>query len=129
MADVGRPTVMTPETISKLEEVFALGGSDLEACFYAGISKDSLYRYQSDNPEFSERKEALKEQPILKARRSVLNGIDGDPELALKFLERRKKSEFSLRTELTGAEGKPIIQIAAEIAEKNNLINTNIAGE
>lgn len=96
---------MTLDVIAKLEEVFALGGSDLEACFYAGISKDSLYRYQNDNPEFSERKEALKEQPILKARRSVLYGIEADPELALKFLERRKKSEFSLKSEVDVTSG------------------------
>lgn len=120
MADVGRPTVFTPETIHKLEEVFALGGSDLEACFYAGISKSALYNYQKDNPDFVERKEALKEQPILKARRSVLKGIDTDPELALKFLERKNKAEFSLRSELTGAEGKPLI-VVGEVAEKHNL--------
>lgn len=111
---------MTPETVNKLEEVFALGGSDLEACFYAGISRQTLYNYQHDHPEFVERKEELKEQPILKARRSVLNGIDTDPELALKFLERRKKSEFAQRTEMTGAEGKPLI-VVGEVADKHNL--------
>lgn len=115
---------MTPDTLNKLEEVFALGGSDLEACFYAGISRQTLYNYQHDHPEFVERKEELKEQPILKARRSVLNGIQDDPELALRFLERRKKAEFSLRTEITGEDGKPLI-MAGEVAQKHEIGETN----
>jgi hypothetical protein len=90
---------MTPETISKLEEVFALGGTDREACGFAGISTQTLYDYQNRYPEFVERKEFLKEHPVLKARRSVVAAIESDPELALKFLERRRKDEFSLRTE------------------------------
>lgn len=120
MADTGRPPTDWDTVIPKLEEVFALGGSDLEACFYAGISKSTLYRYQEEHPEFCDRKEALKEQPILKARRSVLKGIDEDPELALKFLERRKKAEFSLRTELTGEDGAPLI-VAGEVAGKHGI--------
>jgi hypothetical protein len=105
----GRPTIMTPENIQKLEEAFLLGCSDLEACFYANISKSTLYNYQKDNPEFLERKEALKENPILKARKSVLKALDDNGDLALKFLERRLKSEFSLKTETdVTSGGKPI---------------------
>jgi len=89
----GRPTVMTPETISKLEEVFAIGGSDEEACFYAGIGKTTLYNYQQDNPEFVERKEALKEKPILKARQTIVKGLD-DVHNAQWYLEKKKKNEF-----------------------------------
>lgn len=107
MAEIGRPTIMTPETISKLEEVFSIGGSDNEACFYAGIGKSTLYNYQQEHPEFVERKEALKERPILKARQTVVKSLD-DADMALKFLERKKKDEFSLRTELTGQNGEAL---------------------
>lgn len=94
MAEVGRPTIMTPEIISKLEEVFSIGGSDEEACFYAGIGKSTLYNYQKGNPEFVERKEALKERPILKARQTVVKSLD-DPNHAFKFLERKRRQEFA----------------------------------
>jgi hypothetical protein len=100
MADshtIGRPTLMTPETLRRLDEAFMLGCSDLEACLFADISKSTLYNYQNDNPEFVERKEKLKENPILTARTSVLKNLSTNPELALKFLERRKKDEFGLR--------------------------------
>ena len=109
MAKIGRPTDMTPETISKLEEVFALGGSDEEACFFAGIGKTTLYNYQQDHPEFVERKEALKETPILKARTTVVQRIGESYVNAMDYLSRKRKAEFSVRSELSGPEGKDLI--------------------
>lgn len=93
MAEEGRPTVMTPETISKLEEVFAIGGSDEEACFYADIGKSTLYNYQKEHPEFVERKEALKEKPILLARQTVVKSLT-NPDIAMKYLEKKRRKEF-----------------------------------
>ena len=46
-----------------------------------------------------ERKELLKEKVILAARQSVFRGFAEDSNLALKFLERKKRDEFSLKTE------------------------------
>lgn len=60
---VGRPTKMTDATIKKLDEAFAIGCSDEEDCFYADISKQTLYTYQENPPEFVDRKEALKQRP------------------------------------------------------------------
>lgn len=115
---VGRPTVMTPEIINKLEEVFAIGGSDSEACFYADIGMSTLYAYQQDHPAFIDRKEALKERPILKARQTIVKALD-NPQEAKWYLERKKKLEFAPRTEMTGAEGKDLIpdEVAKEKAE------------
>lgn len=105
---MARPTVMTPEVIAKLEEAFAWGCSDVEACLWADIAPKTLYVYQEKKPEFVQRKEQLKETPIMLARKSVLRGIKNNPELALKLLERKKKAEYSLRQELTGADGKDL---------------------
>jgi hypothetical protein len=110
---------MTDETLRKLEEVFALGGTDIEACLYADISKSTLYNYQQENPEFLERKEKLKERPFLKARQTIVKGLD-DPANAKWYMERKGKGEFATRTELTGAEGKPLI-MAGEVAAKHQI--------
>lgn len=48
----GRPIIMTPEVVSKLEQVFSVGRSDLEACLFANISKQSLYDYQAKHHRF-----------------------------------------------------------------------------
>lgn len=131
--DVGRPTVFTPQTIDKLEQVFALGGTDLEACFFAGIGKTALYNYQNEHPEFVERKEALKEKPFLKARQTIIAALD-KPEHAQWYMERKKKKEFALRIENTGAEGKDLIPLTPEqeksldlllIGRQNNEVQSN----
>jgi hypothetical protein len=89
---------MTVETINKLEEVFAIGGSDKEACFYAGISHQALYDYQTKHPEFTERKDMLKEKPFLKARQTIVKALD-NPKDAQWFMERKRSTEFGEKTE------------------------------
>ena len=109
---VGRKTIMTPETIEKLEEAFLLGCSDREACLMADIAPATLYKYQEKNPEFTERKEQLKQSPFIKARQAVISSFRRDPNLALKYLERKKKDEFSLRTETDVTSGGEKVNIA-----------------
>jgi len=74
-----------------------MGCTDLEACLYAEINPDTLYEYQKQNPRYSEQKEMYKSNPFLIARASIIAALKNDPHLALKFLERRKSDEFSLR--------------------------------
>ena len=99
-SNAGRPTVMTPEVISKLEEAFSMGCGDREACLHANISTQPLYDYQTLHPEFTERKAMLKEKLILKSRQNVQLAIDtGDRDMTKWYLERKKKAEFSTRSE------------------------------
>ncbi len=109
-AKEGRPTVMTEESIAKLEEAFSNGATDLEACFLAKISKDSLYRYQQEHPEFCERKDALKEMIKYQAKKVVKEAIEeGDKQQANWYLERKGKDEgFNPRTEITGKDGEEL---------------------
>ena len=121
MEGPGRPTVMTDETLQVLREAFLLDCTDEEACFKANISPSTLYNYQKENPEYLELKRSYKQNPFLLARESVIKGFT-NPELALKYLERKKKDEFSLRSEITGENGKAInILLSPEIAEKHGL--------
>jgi len=106
---MGRPTVMTPETIDKLEQSFLMGASDKEAIFQANISSAAFYAYCKDNPDFQERKEHLKESVKFRARLNVVKAIDsGDKNLSQWYLERKAKDEFAQRSEHTGAEGKDL---------------------
>jgi hypothetical protein len=106
----GRPTVMTPEAILKLEEAFAYGATDKEACFYADVSVAAFYVYCEAHPEFQERKEALKDEPIMLARRTVVDKIGESYTNAMDYLSRKRKLEFSQRTESTGKDGQPLAQ-------------------
>lgn len=114
MAEIGRPKEWGDEIVKKLEEVFAMDGTVSEACFYAGISRQLYYTYvKEDAPAGSserdlyDRFEALREKPVLKARQTIMKSLD-IPETAKWYLERKKKSEFANRTELTGKDGKEL---------------------
>lgn len=105
----GRPTVINESVVSKLEQAFSMGCSDLEACLFADISKQTLYDYQKKNPEFIDRKAMLKEKMIFKARSVIADALNRKDENTAKwYLERKAKSEFGTRTEITGADGEPI---------------------
>ena len=85
-----------------------LGCSDLEACLYAEINPETLYKYQREHPEYAERKRKLKQNPVFLARKSVIKGLADRPDIGFKVLERltkeyRDKKEVNLDVE--GFEG------------------------
>lgn len=131
MADVGRPTIFTPELLQKLEEGFLMGYTDTEACLYAGIAPSSLYNYQNEHKEFLERKEQLKENPRMIAKTTVYNRLSRDPETAKWYLERKAKDEFSTRNELTGKDGKdlptPLLAGVTDVHSNNSTEKTDKA--
>lgn len=110
MSKGGRPSKQTATTVKKLEEVFALDGSVEEACFYAGISRETYYQWIKADQSLSDRFEALRNKPVLKARKTVVDSL-ANPDYAFRYLERKKKDEFSTRVENTGKDGKDLIPI------------------
>lgn len=94
---VGRPTIMTVQTLNKLEQAFKIGCPDREACIYAGISLQTLYNYGKRNPLFLEQKEDWKENPVLAARANVVNSITTHKSVtdSWEYLRRKRKEEFS----------------------------------
>ncbi len=103
----GRPTVMTDDVIQKLEAAFLVGATDLEACVHADIGKSTLYDYCQDNPEFSERKETLKNQPTLKAKLIIDEALTGgDLNTAHRVIDRKEGSK--VKQEITGVNGGPL---------------------
>lgn len=96
-----RPPKITPAVLSKLEEWFAYSLTDEECCLFADISPKTLYRYIEDNPKFRQRKEILKRQPNITAKMNWANEIKKWTYNSSKeWLERKAKSEFSLRQEI-----------------------------
>lgn len=104
----GRPTKMTEATLSKLESAFIYGCTDVEACFVADISHQTLYTYQEKHPEFLERKRRLKTSPAVSARRVVKQAIeDGDMKVATWYLD-KADGKAKQAMELTGQDGGAI---------------------
>jgi len=98
---MGRPTVMTPEVIAKLEYAYSVGATDAEACNYAGIDKATLYRFTNESKTFAARRDNLKETMPLKSRCVISASIEkGDVNTAKWYLERRKPEEFGAKTQI-----------------------------
>ncbi len=123
-SNAGRPTVMTPDVLAKLEAAFSWGCTDNEACIWANINPSSLYDYQLLHPEFTKRKELLKETPNLKARQ-VINLALGqkDKQAAQWWLERKRKEEFSIRSEVVQPEPIKVFVTKNEQIEADAIIN------
>lgn len=93
----GRPSAITQAIVLKLEVAFAFDSTVEEACLYAGISRNTFYEFTKKHPDFQDRIAALRNAPILMARMCVLRAAEHDANLALKYLERKRPEEFSLR--------------------------------
>lgn len=106
----GRPTVMTPDVILKLEQAFAIDASVEEACSYADIGRNTFYVYLKENPEFQDRINDLRQKPVLKARQTVVQSLS-DATSAKWYLEKKKKLEFGPTLELSGELTSKIISV------------------
>jgi hypothetical protein len=119
---VGRPTDFTDANVQKLKTVLQMGATIDEACRNAGIARSTFYYWKERFPIFSDMVDEWMDNPILAARAVVYKAInkDGDPATAKWFLERKKKDEFSLRTELTGADGQELLTKTLDKLEKTD---------
>ena len=110
MADVGRPTKLTPGTVNKLEQVFAMDGTVEEACSYADISRTLYYQWVKENPQLLDRFDNLRERPMLKARQTIVKSLD-DPNHAFKYAEKKRRKEFGPTLELSGEVISKVIRL------------------
>ena len=95
----GRPKIINDETIEKLEQAYAIGCTDEEAALFADVNVRTLYRYCQENTEFAERREMLKQKPVLKARATIDNNLH-NPDVAKWLLEKKKRNEFGKVSEV-----------------------------
>lgn len=89
---------MTPETVKKLEDAFAMDATIAEACFFADISHQTYHNWVNANPELFDKFTRLREKPVLMARSTILKDL-GNPESAKWYLARKAKKEFAEKFE------------------------------
>jgi transposase len=117
---MARPTVLTPDILLQLKYAFAIGATDEEACAYAKIGTSSFYRYIEKHPELREESNRLKQEPILKAKQTVVNALS-DVKDAQWYLERKVKDEFSPRTDIVSDNKVTIVaKMSSELKEAIN---------
>ncbi|WP_319550384.1 hypothetical protein [Desulfogranum marinum] len=97
---VGRPPVVTDSAIIKLENAFAIGANVSEALHTAGVKKDAYYNLLKREPELAERFDALRQNPVIKARQRVYDALDNDTSTAKWLLERKLPQEYSPKAQI-----------------------------
>ena len=97
---MARPRKDSEETIRKLEEGAALDCDVDEMCALANISRDTYYRWIKENPKLSDRLDKLRQEPFLKARRTIVEGLSSYNN-AMDYMKRKKKKEFGDNIDVT----------------------------
>lgn len=123
-SNAGRPALIDDDVLQKLEAAFSWGCTDNEACIWANISPSTLYNYQLAHPEFVKRKELLKDTPNLKARQVINMALQQkDKQAAQWWLERKRKEEFSTRSEMVQPEPIKVFVTKDERIEADSIID------
>lgn len=89
-----RVTKFSPDTLKKLEEASAVRLNVKSACAYAGISRETYYRWMKDIPNLSDRLDDLRENPIIRAKKTIIGKLDTDVNVAFKFLEKETPEDY-----------------------------------
>jgi hypothetical protein len=111
------------QKVHDLIAAYKIDATDEEACAYAGINAENLKYFQTMHPNFLTIKHTCKQMPCLKARKTVNDALS-ETDHARWYLERKRKKEFSSRTELSGPDGESLPPIQIEIVRPKNA-NTN----
>ena len=102
------PEKLTADNRVKIEQVAALDGSVEEMAYYCDVSRQTIYNWFEKYPELFDKVERLRAKPILKARQTVNEKMGESYANAMDYLKRKRKDEYSERSELTGANGGAI---------------------
>lgn len=86
---VGRPIKVDYKVMSKLEDALQYGATVSEACYYAGISRDTFYRYFRNEEVFAKKMETARNRLLYVAKRNVSHAImNGDYQSSVWLLEK-----------------------------------------
>jgi len=81
--------------VEALIAAFKMDAKVEEACIYAGITVDQYKYFLEKHKDFSAVKEACKNLPVLKARKTAIDKLSDSYSNAIDYLERKRPDEFS----------------------------------
>ena len=99
----GRPSVITPDVLQKLEEAFSWCCSDEEAALHAGISPRALYYYQNKHPKYLQRKQQLRLKPNLAVKKNLTKDLEDNDFKARWWAEHKMSDEFGNKVKVEHA--------------------------
>lgn len=95
-------TKLSEEQLTRLKQAFENGGTDEEACAYAGVDIDLFNKYQDENPDYLKSKINIRHKIKLRAKSILMSAMNvdkaGDVVMALKYLELSLKDNDNKNT-------------------------------
>lgn len=105
----GRPSKKTDDVVGKLEDALKEGFTVSMACYLSGINRDTYYSWLETDPDFSDKMTRAQDWFGERSRQALGDLLFmGDPTTVRWYLERKYKSEFSSRAEITGPDGREL---------------------
>lgn len=95
---IENPVKLTDEVNAKLETAASMDATWPECALFANISVRTLMYWLDSVEGLRDRLQELRENPMLKARTTILNSLD-DPKNAQWYAERKNKKEFAQKVE------------------------------
>lgn len=98
---IGRPQKVDYQVMGKLEDALQYGATVSEACYYAGISRDTFYRYFRDKDVFARKMEAARNKLLTVAKANVAQAImNGDYESSVWLLQKAVTPSLAVADEV-----------------------------
>jgi transposase len=112
VADTGRPTKRTPETVERIEQSLRKGMTRKASAAAAGISYQTLREWEKDFPDFAESLQSAEADSQHELLRRIWAAAEQPDrwQAAAWMLERRWPQDFARRQalEMSGPDGGPI---------------------
>ena len=107
--DRGANGKYTPEIVEEICKYIADGLYQKDACAMAGIGVSTYHDWINAHPEFSEALKVAEAKAKSRLKAVILEAAEaGTWQAAAWMLERRWKEQYSIRNEVTGADGEGI---------------------
>ena len=98
---IGRPQKVDYQIMGKLEDALQYGATVSEACYYAGISRDTFYRYFRNEEVFAKKMEAARNKLLTTAKANVAQAImNGDYESSVWLLQKAVTPSLAVADEV-----------------------------
>lgn len=98
---VGRPTVITEETVRKLVEAFQSDFTTDEACSHAGIGRTTFYDHYDKDEDFRTKIDSAKAYLFTYAKKNIARALKtGSIRDSWEFLRTRQREIYSERSEV-----------------------------
>lgn len=98
------------EKVMKLIQGYKMDCKPAELRILAGITERQLYDFIYSHRELCKIFDDFRKTPTLRARATLVRSVSEDPNIALKYLERKETEEFKQRSEITGKDGEKLIE-------------------